>query len=74
VGDGLRILAGFALQALGAFYGIGTVLLLIERYTENGAILSRVLFVFLEAICLAMVVGGARLRGKRQSGGFPLDS
>jgi hypothetical protein len=65
---------GFGLQALGIFYGVGVVFLLAERYHENGAILSGFLFLLLEAICLVMVVGGARLRGKRRSGGFPLEA
>jgi hypothetical protein len=51
----------------------GVILLAIERYPENGALLTGVLVLFLESICVLMVVGGAHARGKHRSAGFPLD-
>jgi hypothetical protein len=69
----VRIIATFVLQALGVYYGVGVILLAIERYPENGALLTGVLVLFLESICVLMVVGGAHARGKRRSAGFPLD-
>ena len=70
----IRLVATFALQGLGAYWAVATIPYAVERYDENGAILTGVLVLMIESVCLIMIVGGAKARGKRLSSGFPLKS
>jgi hypothetical protein len=78
VRDALRLLLSIAIQLFGLYAVIGGIgyglYILPDNRDPIGLLVLAVWFIIVETFGVALLVGGARMRGKRQSGGFPLDS
>jgi hypothetical protein len=78
VREAMRLLMSVAVQLFGLYAVVGGIVYGPHIFPENrdpvGLLLVAGWFIVVETLGLALLVAGARMRGKRQSGGFPLDS